>query len=142
MNGFGFFDPFYDIAIVGTVFPLDDDQNNDGIPDLFPWQSANNASPQNPLGIRGTWLNYDANIPSQTIDGYADAININDASTVALNQGRAMHTLTRIAGADGIEGTIDDRILVLGGSDNYFPFYGDSASSVSCEVFVPPDAGM
>ena len=36
---------------------------------------------------------------------------------------------------------LDDRVLIIGGSDHYFPFFGDNPTSISCEVFVPPDAG-
>ena len=140
LDGFMFFDPFFDITQVGSVLPLDDDVDNDGIPDLFPWTFANNGSLTNPLGIRGGWLNYDASIPDNTIVGYADGVAVSDSRTVPLREARTMHTLTRIAGADGLDGTLDDRVLVVGGSTGYFPLYGDLPCSISCEVFLPPDA--
>jgi hypothetical protein len=141
VKGFMFFDPFYDIANVGTVLPLDDDIDDDGEPDVFPWDFADNGTVNNPLGIRGTWLNYDASIPDNTIEGYADPTSLEEAVTVNMNQGRLMHTLTRVPGEDGLLGTVDDRIVAIGGTGQYLPLYGDDALANSCEIFLPPDAG-
>ncbi len=138
--GFEIFDPFWDPSLVGNTLPLQPDTDGDGIDDLFPWDFAANATVTNPVGIGGTWLAIDTLIPDNGIQGYADGLDLNAVRTASMKQVRCMHTIDRIAGADGVLGNLDDRVLIIGGSDHYFPFFGDSPSSISCEVFVPPDA--
>ncbi len=53
-----------------------------------------------------------------------------------------MHTLTRVPGEDGLLGNLDDRIVVIGGTGQYLPIFGDDALPLSCEIFLPPDAGI
>jgi len=137
IRGFQFFDPFFDIASVGSTLPLDDDLDGDGTSDLFPWDWRDRGTVLNPLGLRGTTLHYDAHIPDGGIAGYADG-----SPTVALGQPRALHTLSRIPGEDGIAGNLDDRIVAIGGTGEYWPSFGADPLSVSCEIFLPPDAGI
>jgi hypothetical protein len=134
LKGFQFFDPFYDI---GQIPDLIDDPDADGVPDLFPWAFESNETVLNPLGLRGCILNYDTTIPSETIAGFADT-----PVTVAMGQARLMHTLSRVAGEDGLIGNIDDRVVAIGGTGVYGPLYGAEALSISCEIFLPPDAGI
>ena len=141
VGGYSFFDPFWDPAQVGTVLPLNADLNGDGDDDLFPWTIVNNITPQNPTGIQGLWLSYDTLVPDETITGYADGFDVNSIQTVGMKEARSLHTMTRIAGRDGIVGNLDDRILILGGSDSYYPAFGLDPSVISCEIFVPPDGG-
>ncbi len=139
IRGFSFFDPFYDIANTATdaqphnfdtiVAPL--------TPGPAPWDWVDNGTALNPLGVRGTVLLYDANIPSDGIAGFADG-----SPVVQMTQGRCMHTLTRVPGEDGLIGTLDDRVVAIGGTGQYLPIFGDDALSLSCEIFLPPDAGI
>jgi hypothetical protein len=134
VKGFQFFDPFYDI---GHIDGLDDDLDDDGVPDIFPWELEDNVTNLNPLGLRGAVLHYDETIPSNNVAGYADT-----PFTVALTQARTMHTLSRVAGEDGLLGNLDDRVVSIGGTGIYWPSFGDDALSLSCEIFLPPDAGV
>ena len=105
-----------------------------------PWEFENNESPFNPLGLRGTWLMYDQVIPNgNDFTGFAAG---DDADAIALQQGRTYHTMTRIPGEDGLLGTLDDRVAIIGGTDTGYPFFGDNAVSNSCEIFLPPEAGV
>jgi len=124
IRGFQFFDPFYDI-----FHAIDTGE--------APWNWTDNGSNVNPLGLRGTTLMYDADIPSETVDGMYDG-----TPTVSMDQARVMHTLTRIPGEDGLINTLDDRIVAIGGTNQYWPILGDDALSLSCEIFLPPDAGV
>lgn len=136
VRGFQFFDPFYDVAAIGEAIPLDDDLDDDGHPDLHPWEWRDRGTTLNPLGLRGTTLHFDDRIPSGDIDGYADG-----SGPVGLGQARALHTLTRIPGEDGIPGNLDDRIVAIGGTGQYWPSFGDDPLPLSSEIFLPPDAG-
>lgn len=135
--GYDFFDPFYSVSRIGTVVPLDDDLDDDGVPDIFPWDWTDDGTILHPLGFTGATLAYDDDIPSETVAGYADG-----SPTVSLVQPRLMHTLSRIPGEDGLRGTLDDRIASIGGTGEYWPTLGDDALSLSCEIFLPPDAGI
>jgi hypothetical protein len=137
IQGFQFFDPYFDIASIGSSLPLDDDLDGDGVADLFPWDWRHRGTALNPLGLRGTTLHYDAAIPDGGIAGYADG-----SGTVSLGQPRALHTLSRIPGEDGLLGTLDDRIVAIGGTGEYWPSFGADPLSISCEIFLPPDAGV
>ena len=136
IEGFTFFDPFFHPDI------FEDDIDGDGEPEVFPWQFEEFGTNLNPLGLAGTWVNYDDNIPTgQDLTGYFDP---NAEPTVTLNLPRVYHTMTRIPGEDGLNGTIDDRIVIIGGTNEYWPGgtgLGDDALANSCEIFVPPDAG-
>jgi hypothetical protein len=125
IRGFDFYDPFYDAFHAATTGEA-------------PWDWADNATATNPLGIRGAVLAYDAEIPSEDLTGYA----LDNNPTVSMNQGRAMHTVSRIPGEDGLLGTLDDRIAMIGGSAIYWPTFGDDALNISCEIFLPPNAGI
>ncbi len=122
--GYHFFDPFFNV----------ESQNE-------PWDWRDNETPLNPLGIRGTWLGFDSAIPSETLDGYGGPLPEQAIVLPHLKAGRLMHTLSRIPGEDGLIGTLDDRVVVIGGTGSYIPTFGDDALSVSCEIFLPPDAG-
>ena len=134
VDGFEFYDPYYDL--IGVMDLDGDGVLGDG--DIFPWMFEDNGTPFNPLGIRGTFLAYDADVVTgQDLTGLGDA-----TPTAALSQGRSFHTLTRIPGENGLIGDIDDRVVVIGGSTSYWPIYGDEIVTTSCEIFVPPDAGV
>lgn len=124
-KGFEFFDPFYNVF---TDPPWDLEQ------------TVNINT--NPTGVVGTWIAYDAVIPDNSLEGFADALVLEDAIPANMDSGRLMHTLTRIPGEDGVLMTLDDRIVAIGGTDTYLPFFGDDPLSISCEIFLPPDAGV
>jgi len=130
LRGFEFFDPFYDIAANATLL------SQLGPANPAPWDLAGNVTTLNPLGLRGTWLRFDGAIPSDSTVGYADG-----SPALSLAAGRLLHTLTRSVGADGTLGTLDDRVVVIGGTDEYWPTFGGDPVPLSCEVFVPPDGG-
>ena len=50
---------------------------------------------------------------------------------------------------DDIRGLLDraraaavSRIVAIGGTGQYLPIFGDDALPLSCEIFLPPDAGI
>jgi len=139
IEGFTFFDPFFHPGI------FQDDLDGDGEPEVFPWQFEDFGTNLNPLGLAGCWLIYDEDIPTgQDLTGFLDPDPNVTGETVSLNQARVYHTMTRIPGEDGLLGTLDDRIAVIGGTNEYWPGgtgLGDDALANSCEIFVPPDAG-
>ena len=81
-------------------------------------------------GIVGTWLNGDAAIPDDTLDGFGDG-----SALAELNFARVYHTLSLIPGADGRQHTADDRVLVTGGGASVIQFGGEPVD-VSSEVYV------
>jgi len=125
MYGYHFFDPFYNV----------ESQNE-------PWNWSDNITQGNPLGVRGTWLGFDSAVPSDTFDGYAGPAPEDTVILPVMSEGRLMHTLTRIPGEDGLVNNLDDRVVVIGGTGSYIPTFGDDALAISCEIYLPPDAGV
>lgn len=123
--GYHFFDPFFNV-----------ESENE------PWNWRGNETTQNPLGIRGTWLGFDSVVPSETVDGFGGPLPEDTVLLPRLKAGRLMHTLSRIPGEDGLIGTLDDRVVAIGGTGSYIPTFGDDALSTSCEIYLPPDAGI
>ncbi|MFN0059891.1 MAG: hypothetical protein ACKVX7_15640 [Planctomycetota bacterium] len=115
LRGASFFDPFFNATLAA------------------PWDLAATSSPQNPTGVVGSWLNGDAEIPDASLIGYGDG-----SAPALLNVPRVYHTMTVIPGEDNVLGTIDDRVVVIGGGDTALGIIGGAPVQASCEIYVPP----
>ena len=113
--GVTFYDPFYNVG------------------NTPPWDLSSTQSVDNPTGIIGSFVNFDANVAQDTLDGYADG-----STLFALPQSKMLHSLSIVPGPDGILHTTDDRVVSIGGGISYFPNYGDEPATISCEVIVLP----
>ncbi|MEM7262444.1 MAG: hypothetical protein AAF488_10680 [Planctomycetota bacterium] len=118
LQGFAYFDPFY------NFFSVED-----------PNDLLASRNPDNPTGVIGTWLQADEQVPDDEFDGFGETTDI----TGVLRRARVGHTLTRLAGVDGADGTPDDRVLVVGGGSDFWNTWGGEAVSV-VEIYLPVGA--
>jgi len=117
------FDPFYNLPVaVNNNLPPRDLQN------------ARRADPRNFLGIVGAWFTIDS-----FIDGTLASWGTTSANRWPETRGlaRAYAVLTPVAGVDGRLGSLDDRILMVGGGRAYQD-QGGEPTSPSAELFLPP----
>lgn len=119
------FDPFYSITSI-----VDFDSSSR---DLRPGRRNSG----NPVGIIGTWLALDGSIPDNDDVGFADTAIGDFAELRSVN--RLWSTLIAIAGQDGIDNTVDDRILFAGGGQSVNGPGGEPVFP-SSEVLVMPDS--
>ena len=89
----------------------------------------------NPLGIVGTWLTLDGDIPTLDLNFFGTT----QASRMAhMKAGwRVYPSNLTIPGTDGIINTTDDRILISGGGTDG-RFAGSEPAAPSAEVLLPP----
>ncbi len=116
------FDPFYNLrgaSILGV-----------SARDLDAERTLNN-----PLGIVGTWLTLDGEIPTTDLLFFASTPASNWARTTAGI--RVLPKNIAIPGEDGIIDTPDDRILLSGGGVDP-DTVGGEPTAPSTEVFLPP----
>jgi hypothetical protein len=119
------FDPYFSVPAF-RLFNLDPT-------DL---ENQRRSDPLNFLGIVGAWL---------TIDGFVTS-SVSDYGTTpesrwAKHKGRfrVFYNGLAIPGVDGIRNTFDDRILMIGGGQDY-PLNGGEPTNPSAEIFLPPGA--
>ncbi|MHC4936310.1 MAG: Kelch repeat-containing protein [Planctomycetota bacterium] len=136
IGGYMIFDPFWDPSRIGTVLPFTSGVGYD--------EDNLDATTENPTGTTGSWLALDALLPGPDETGYADGGSVSEVATTALRQARAFHTVDRIGGPNGTIGNSDDRVLIIGGSVGYLSGvgFGGAPVSNSCEIYVPPGAGL
>jgi len=117
------FDPFFDVgaALERDASPRD-------------LRFARQANPENSLGIVGAWLTIDGNV-----DGNVESWGTTPADEWPQSRGRSrVYTvLTPLAGVDGRLGTLDDRVLLIGGGTQYAR-QGGEPTSPSAEILLPP----
>ncbi len=120
------FDPFYSLTAIRDF--------DSSARDLRPGRRASG----NPVGVIGTWFAIDGLFPDTTIDGFGDTPL---AEFAVMRAGeRAWTRITPIAGEDGIDDTVDDRVLFAGGgSDPFGP--GGEPSFPSSEILLMPGTG-
>ena len=90
----------------------------------------------NPLGIVGTWLTLDGELPTVDLNFFGTT----QASRMAhMTAGWRVYSLNMaIPGTDGIVGTVDDRVLLSGGGTDG-RFVGAEPAAPSAEVLLPPN---
>jgi hypothetical protein len=119
------FDPFYSLT---AIFDFDSSAR-----DLRPGR----RNQGNPIGVIGTWLVLDGIIPTTTLEGFGDSAYGNYPSP---NSVHFWTQLINVAGADGIDNTIDDRVLIVGGGRDIFA-PGGEPSFPSTELLITPGTG-
>ena len=90
---------------------------------------------ENPLGISGTWLVLDGSIPGESIDGFGST-PVGEWPQM-LARARADSVNVPLPGNDGILGTPDDLLLLVGGATDPARFGGEPTCP-SVEILVPP----
>ncbi len=117
------FDPFFNLR-AATIL------------ELSPRELRSDRTVNNPLGIIGTWLTLDGNIPTtDVISAFGNTALARWAQPRAAWRVYAKNIA--IPGADGIINTTDDRILASGGGSDG-RFIGGEPAAPSCEVLLPP----
>lgn len=128
VRGIEIFDPNFSLAADPTV----------------PWDlNPTELDPLHPTGVVGTWLLADTMYTDgdplgDMVQDFAEGSNV----TGILRAPRLLHTANRVPGEDGIVGTGDDRILIVGGAGDYYgdAVFGEEAVSIGSEVYLPPFA--
>ena len=121
------FDPFFSLAAADLGLSTRDLQSQ--------------RSRNNPLGVIGTWLTLDGQIPTidRTLFGNTIARS-RWGKTVAT--ARIWHRCIPIAGVDGVLNSPDDRILLAGGGTSYGVArvdLGGEPTAPSAEIFLTPN---
>ena len=121
------FDPFFSLAAADLGLSTRDLQSQ--------------RSRNNPLGVIGTWLTLDGQIPTIDRSLFGNTIARSRwGKTVAT--ARIWHRCIPIAGVDGVLNTPDDRILLAGGGTSYGVArvdLGGEPTAPSAESFLPPN---
>lgn len=97
----------------------------------------------NPTGVLGSWWLADAAYPDgDNLDDGAMEFAEGSLVTSALLAPRVHHTASRLPGEDGIVGTLDDRVLIVGGAGDFYggATFGEEAVSIGSEIYLPPFA--
>ena len=105
-------------------------------------EPGRNGEHPNPSGSEGAWLLLDGFTPGNAFEGYEWLLpytsNPDDYRIRFMEKGRAWHTCSKVPGADGRLGSLDDRILFAGGGDNVLAWGGQPVVP-SAVLFVPPE---
>lgn len=121
------FDPFYSLAASDLG--------------LSPRDLQSQRSRNNPLGVIGTWLTLDGQIPTTDRSLFGNTTSRTRWGRMVASA-RIWHRAIPIAGVDGVLNTPDDRILLAGGGTSYgvgFIDVGGEPTAPSAEIFLPPN---
>lgn len=128
VRGVEVFDPNFSLTADATV----------------PWDlNPTEIDPLHPTGVTGTWLLADDMFSDgdplgDLVVDFAEASNVSSI----LRAPRLLHSSNRVPGEDGILGTGDDRILIVGGAGDFYgdAIFGEEAVSIGAEIYLPPFA--
>jgi hypothetical protein len=97
-------------------------------------------SPNNPFGVIGCWLLLDSVLPTTDLSGYATTQPPLWGRRVGAT--RVWHRMTSTAGEDGITNSPDDRVIIVGGGNEYGDAInvGGEPTSPSAELVILPGA--
>lgn len=123
VRAFEYFDPFYDALNANDPNDLDNGRDID-----------NHPAPNPPTGVVGTWLLADNMVGLEDFAGFADS-----NATAVLPSDTVYHSLSLVPGEDGILNTQDDRLVVIGGGDDFALFGGEPVAN-SGLIFLPDGA--
>lgn len=121
------FDPFYSLAATDLGLPPRDLQSQ--------------RSKNNPLGVVGTWLTLDGQIPTTDRSLFGNTQSRSRWGHMVA-AARIWHRCIPLAGVDGVLNTADDRILLAGGGTSYgvaMIDLGGEPTAPSAEIFLPPN---
>ncbi len=132
IRGITFFDPFWTEINRGPLTQP---------PEIEPADLTEDRTPQNPTGVTGSWIL--AHVPAGDVaDGFWEGWAEGIFPVARPKAARVFHTLSRLGGEDGALNTLDDRILLVGGGELFFPVDGGEAVSISAEIYLPPNANL
>lgn len=94
--------------------------------------------PRNPFGVSGTWLLIDGDQPTNSLDGFGTTPPGDLPSLATLHHWTQVEI---VAGPDGVDGSPDDRPIVLGGGTEVENL-GGSPSVPSTEFLIQPGQGI
>ncbi len=140
LSSVAIFDPFFEPFQTLTIDPITGDPV--GIP---PWDHINNETALNPTGVIGSWTFAHAFYPDGDelgnwgfIEGDPDRY---PAIQATLSSPRIAHTVSTLAGEDGIVGTPDDRMISIGGGVQYYNgLFGNQPVNNTAEIYLPPNS--
>jgi hypothetical protein len=117
------FDPFYSLPAAQLMLSTRD--------------LVSSRTTTNPLGIIGTWLVIDGDIPTTDTVLFGTTPEARWARKIATYRVYSLNLA--LPGEDGLLNTRDDRILLSGGgSDSFFFPPGSEPAAPNCEIFLPP----